>query len=382
MHAEDITRRNFIKLAAGAGAVLCPLAAIPACDANAPTTTEKMPRLSDHEALAYEKRRGGMVRCTLCPHQCIVGPGGRGLCGVRENQGGVYKTLVYARPCTLHVDPIEKKPLFHFLPGTRAFSIATAGCNVECQFCQNWDISQALPEKVWCNYVPPEKVVALAQQYKCPTIAYTYSEPTVFYEYVLDTARAGKEAGVHSVTISNGYINADPMKRLCEVLSAVKIDLKAFTEQFYQQYVGGELKPVLATIELLKELGMYTELVTLLIPGLNDSDKEIRDLSKWVVEHVGPDVPVHFSRFRPAYKMTNLSQTPEKTVIRAREIAASEGVHYAYVGNLRGHEYESTYCHSCGKKIVERFGYHVGKVRVTDGKCDYCKTPIPGVWSA
>ncbi len=375
MYRKGLSRRAFIKAAAGAAALVCPLV-------GSRTAAADRPALSDREALHYEKLRGGMARCNLCPHQCIVADGARGLCGVRENQGGIYRTLIYGRLCARHVDPIEKKPLFHFLPGTRAFSIATAGCNVECQFCQNWDISQAAPEAVEAVYTRPEEVVELARRYDCASIAYTYSEPTVFYEYSLDTSRAGKEAGVHSVSITNGFIRPDPMKQLCEVLSAVKVDLKAFTEEFYKKYVLGELQPVLDTIVLLKGLGMHTEVVTLLIPGLNDSDSEIRDLSRWLVKNVGPDVPLHFSRFYPAYKMTNLAKTPEATVIRAREIAVSEGVHYAYVGNLQGHEYESTYCASCGKRIIERFGFHVGEVQVKDGKCGYCATAIPGVWQA
>jgi len=372
---QRLSRREFVKAAAGAAASVCGIAAGGTAEAGRPL-------LSDREALYYQKLRGGMVRCNLCPLRCIVGEGARGLCGVRENQGGTYRTLVYGRLCAAHVDPIEKKPLFHFLPGTKSFSIATAGCNVECQFCQNWDISQAAPEDVRTTYKRPEEVVELARRRDCASIAFTYSEPTVFYEYSLDIARAGKEAGVPCVSITNGFIQPEPMKQLCESLSAVKIDLKAFTEEFYREYVLGELQPVLDTIVLLKKLGMHTELVTLLIPGLNDSEKEIRDLSRWVVKNVGPDVPLHFSRFHPAYKMTNLAKTPERTVIRAREIAAAEGVHYAYVGNLSGHEYESTYCHNCGKRIIERFGFHVGEVQIVDGKCAHCGTAIPGVWAA
>jgi len=364
-------RRDFLRIAAATG--LCPLA-------MAQTTSGASSRVSDHEALAYEKLDDGQVVCLLCPHQCTVPDGGRGLCGVRENQGGVYKTLVYGRVCAAHVDPIEKKPLFHFLPGTRAYSIATAGCNVECQFCQNWQISQTRPEDIRSQDMPPATVIEQARRHDCKTIAYTYSEPTVFYEYVLDTARASKEAGVHSVTISNGFIQADPMKRLCEVLSAVKIDLKAFTEEFYRRYVRGRLRPVLDTLELLKAQGMHFELVTLLIPGLNDSEDEVRQMSRWVVKNLGVDVPMHFTRFHPAYKMTNLSQTPPSTLVRAREIAVSEGVHYAYVGNLPGHKYENTYCHACGKRIVERYSMYVGEVGIKDGKCAHCGAPIPGVW--
>ena len=221
-----------------------------------------------------------------------------------------------------------------------------------------------------------------ARDRRIPTLAFTYNEPVIFYEYALDTAVAGNKAGVHSVMISNGYIQPDPMKQLCEALSAVKVDLKAFTETFYRKYVRGELKPVLRTIELLQELGMHTEVVTLLIPGLNDSEAEIRALSRWLVKNIGPDVPLHFSRFHPAYKMSNLARNPVKTVVRAREIAVSEGVHYSYVGNVPGHPYESTYCHNCGKAIIERYGFYVRSVHIKDGKCEYCGTPIPGVWKA
>jgi pyruvate formate lyase activating enzyme len=376
MPSNGLTRRRFMA-AAAAGVALAPVALPRAGHAD------DVPALSDHEALAYEKLEGGRVHCLLCPRECIVPDGGRGSCGVRENQAGVYRSLVYARVCAAHVDPVEKKPLFHFLPGTGAFSIATAGCNVECQFCQNYQISQAVPESETLKprFLPPEKVVELAQQAQCPTIAFTYSEPTVFYEYTLDTAAAARAAGVHAVSISNGFIQADPMKRLCEVLSAVKIDLKAFTEDFYRRYVrGGRLQPVLDTIELLHELGKHTELVTLLIPGLNDSEEEVRRMSRWVLETVGPDVPLHFTRFHPAYKMKNLSPTPPATLVRAREIAVEEGVRYAYVGNLPGHEYESTFCHSCGKRVIERYGFYLGEVKLKDGRCEYCATEIPGVW--
>jgi pyruvate formate lyase activating enzyme len=363
-----------MKFAAAGGATLCSLPM--GCSSEAANGAP----ISDHEALAYEKLSGKAVRCVLCPRECIVRPGQRGYCEVRENQNGVYKTLVYGRVCSAHVDPIEKKPLFHFLPGTRALSVATAGCNVECQFCQNWEISQRRPEEIESDYLPPKETVEAAHRTASETVAFTYSEPTVFYEYMLDTARACRKAGIHSVSITNGYIQPEPMRRLCKELSAVKVDLKGFTEKFYRDYVYGELKPVLATIELLKELGMHTELVTLLVPGLNDGEDEIKQLSRWVVKTLGPDVPMHFSRFHPNYKMTNLAQTPRRTVVRARDIAMSEGVHYAYVGNLPSHEYENTFCHKCGRKIIERYGYHVGKVRITRGKCDYCRTAIPGVW--
>ena len=373
MDGRGMSRRELIRWAAvGAGACLLPGGCAPG--------TADAAEVSDREALAWETMDGGLVRCTLCPRGCVVPDGRRGYCEVRENRGGTYRTLVYGRVCSAHVDPIEKKPLFHFLPGSQAFSIATAGCNVECQFCQNWEISQALPENIQSKELPPAAVVEAARRYDCPSIAFTYSEPTVFYEFTLDTAVAAKEAGVHSVTISNGYINADPMKRLCESLSAVKIDLKAFSEEFYRTYVRGELKPVLKTVKLVRSLGKHLELVTLLIPGLNDSEAEVRDLSRWVMDNLGPDVPMHFSRFHPAYKMMNLPVTPVRTVQRACEIALEAGVHYAYTGNAAGSAHESTRCHSCGETVIERYGNMVTAMRVKDGRCPKCDTAIPGVW--
>jgi len=365
----------------GAGAAACPLASV-GCSGRASATNGKVPRLSDHEALAWEKMGGDKVHCMLCPWECIVPDGERGNCGVRENQGGTYKTLVYARICACHIDPIEKKPLFHFLPGSRSYSIATAGCNVECQFCQNWQISQALPEQVDAMYAPPDKVAAAAKEAGCPSIACTYSEPTVFYEYMLDCAREGNRLGVKTVMISNGFIQQKPMETLCKELAAVKIDLKAFTEEFYRTYVRGRLKPVLKTLELLKKLGMHSEIVVLLIPGLNDGDEELRKMCAWVKANLGPDVPMHFSRFHPDYKMRNLARTPLRTLKKAYDIARAEGIHYVYVGNAPELGLESTFCPKCGKRLIHRYGYHIIENLITDGKCPACGTAIPGVWKA
>ena len=365
-------------VALGAGSAVCPL--LPQDLLGTGCLGLAGPALSDHEALAYEKLEDRRVRCLLCPWKCEVADGQRGACGVRENQGGVYKTLVYAYLCTRHVDPIEKKPFFHFLPGTRSFSIATVGCNVECKFCQNWQISQARPEQVRPIYAPPVRVARLARQANCRSIAHTYSEPTISYEYMLDCAREAKKLSLHGVMVSNGFINPAPMKELCKVLSAVKIDLKSFSEQFYRKYVGGQLKPVLRTLELLRSLAMHTEIVTLLIPGLNDSRAEIKAMSKWIRKTLGPDVPLHFSRFHPAYRMTNLSPTPVSTLERAHTIAREEGIHYVYVGNVPGHRHESTFCHGCGKEIISRYGYHIGETHLKDGKCAFCGSAIPGVW--
>ena len=239
------------------------------------------------------------IKCKLCPRECTVGDRERGYCGVRENRGGTYYTLVHSRVCAAHIDPIEKKPLFHYLPGTLAFSLATAGCNVNCKFCQNWDISQVRPEQVPADYAPPKLVAELAKQHDCPTIAYTYSEPVVFSEYLMDAADAGHEAGIRSVVVSNGYMQEEALKTAYGKMDAVKIDLKAFTESYYKDVVVGELKPVLDSLVTLRKMNKWTEIVYLVVPTLNDSDAEFRGLARWIKTNLGVDVPMHFTQFHP-----------------------------------------------------------------------------------
>jgi len=334
------------------------------------------------EARYYEKLEGGKVRCTLCPHKCAVADRERGTCSVRENRGGKYYTLVHSRVCSMGVDPIEKKPLFHVLPGSQAFSIATAGCNMSCKFCQNWQISQFRPEDVSKTvYYPPEKVVELAQGSGCKSIAYTYSEPVVFYEYVYDTAVAGRKKGVRSVIISNGFICHDPIIELCKVLDAVKVDLKAFTEKFYRETCGGELKPVLDALKTIKSTGTWLELVILIVPTLNDTQDEIRQMAEWVYANLGPDVPMHFSRFHPTYMIKNLPDTPVKTLEMARETAVKAGIKFAYIGNVPMHPFESTYCPKCNELLIRRIGYTIDIVGLDNGSCKKCQTKMPGVWT-
>jgi len=333
------------------------------------------------EARWYEKLPYKKVKCTLCPRECVVDDRERGYCGVRENWDGIYYTLVHSRPCTYHVDPIEKKPLFHFLPGTTAFSIATVGCNVDCKFCQNWQISQIRPEQAENLDMPPRKVVQMTTQSGAASIAYTYTEPVVFSEYVLDTAAEGNKAGIKSVMISNGYIQEQPMRDLAEVLSAVKVDLKSFREKYYREVVVGELKPVLDTLVLLQKLNIWTEIVFLVVPTLNDSDEEFRDLARWIKTDLGMDVPVHFTRFYPQYKLQNLPPTPVKTLERARDIALAEGLHFVYVGNVPGHQGENTYCPHCSELLIRRRGFWVIENKISDAKCPTCGYIIPGVWS-
>ena len=332
------------------------------------------------KARFWKKLEHRQIQCELCPRKCVIDDHERGYCGVRENRGGTYYTLVYARPVTYHLDPIEKKPLFHFYPGSMAFSIATAGCNLNCKFCQNWEISQVTPEQINSFYMPPDKIARAARDYGAKSIAYTYNEPTIFYEYMYDTAEAGHRDGVKSVVITAAYIQKEPIKDLCTVVDAIKVDLKAFSEKYYKDVVHGELKPVLEAIETIRNQGRWLEIVYLVVPTLNDGEKEIKELSKWIKNHLGPDVPIHFTRFFPQYLLKNLPPTPVSTLDRCKAIADAEGLHYVYVGNVPGHPAENTYCPHCGKVLVERVGFTVKSMHITDGKCPYCGTPIPGIW--
>jgi pyruvate formate lyase activating enzyme len=330
----------------------------------------------------YEKLPNKQVRCLVCPRKCVVGEGQRGYCRVRENINGEYYTIVYGRVCARHVDPIEKKPFFHFLPGTTAYSIATVGCNMACKFCQNWQISQAKPEEVESMNLSPTSVLADAAFQKAMTVAYTYTEPIVFSEYVLDCAHRGHDVGLRSVMVSAGYINEEPLKDLTREMDAIKIDLKAYDEHFYADVCSTSLKPVLDTIVRVKGSGTWLEIVNLIIPTLNDGEKQIERLCNWVIENVGDEVPVHFTRFHPTYRLKNLPNTPISMVEKARKIAMERGIKYAYVGNVgSGHPGESTYCPSCGAVLIKRSGYSVKPVSLKDGKCSECGTSIPGVWS-
>ncbi|MFB3779023.1 MAG: AmmeMemoRadiSam system radical SAM enzyme [Bryobacteraceae bacterium] len=332
------------------------------------------------EARYYEKQPNRKIKCVLCPRECVIDDRERGYCGVRENRGGTYYTLVHSRVCAAHIDPVEKKPFFHFYPGTLAFSIATAGCNVNCKMCQNWEISQVRPEQVDSRYMPPREVASLAKRNDCRSIAYTYSEPTIFYEYMLDTADAGRAAGVKSAVVSGGYIHQDPLKELCRHVDAIKIDLKAFSQKFYTEVVSGELKPVLDALVTIRKLGVWTEIVYLVIPTLNDGEQEFRSLAKWIKGNLGVDVPVHFSQFHPEYLLKNLPVTPVTTLERAKAVCDAEGLRFVYVGNVPGHPAEKTYCPKCRRVVVDRAGYSINGLHLTRGRCRSCQQPIAGVW--
>jgi len=323
---------------------------------------------------------GAFVRCNLCPHRCIIADGERGRCRVRENRGGRLYSMVYGNPCAVHVDPIEKKPFYHFLPGAAAFSLATAGCSLRCLYCQNWTISQVPPEETENVDLPPEMVVQYAQRYDAPVIAYTYSEPMVFYEYMLATAQKARAAGLRNVVISAGFINPEPLRELCTVVDAIKIDLKGYDEEFYRKVCEAELAPVLEAIRIIYESGIHLEIVNLVVPTLNDSLEQLRALARWVAQELSPDIPLHFSRFYPQYKLTNLPPTPVETLDRARQVAMEEGMRFVYVGNVPGHPGDNTYCHACGRLIIGRTGFAVTEYHLQSGRCAFCGQAIPGVW--
>jgi pyruvate formate lyase activating enzyme len=375
---QKFNRRNFIKYSAKTGISVACSSIIPKHMAFALPVKEDDKFI--REASFYEKLDFKKIRCTLCPRECVIDERERGYCGVRENREGTYYTLVYARPCTYHADPIEKKPLFHFKPGSLAFSIATAGCNVNCKFCQNWEISQVRPEHIRSIHMPPKKVSELAIQSGCASIAYTYSEPTIFYEYMLDSAAEGKKADIKSVVITAGYISQEPLIKLCRQVDAIKVDLKAFSEKFYKEIVKGELKPVLNSLVTMRKMNIWTEIVYLVVPTLNDSEREFVNLCQWIRKELGQDVPIHFTRFHPQYLLKNLPPTPIKTLELAKQIADAEGLNYVYIGNVPGHPAENTYCPNCKEMVVRRMGYIIREINIDFNKCKKCGQQIAGLW--
>lgn len=377
-----MNRRMFIRFTGGCAAAvaasqtdLLPLAVGGLQNACAFGYTKE---LSNFEARHYKKIDGGGVECGICPRKCRVTDLERGYCGTRENRGDRYLTLVHGLACSANVDPIEKKPLFHFFPGSEAFSLATAGCNVNCKCCQNWEISQSRPEQTQNYDLPPEDIIAICRQRNIPNIAYTYSEPVIFYEYMYDTAELGHKDHIRSVMISNGYIEEEPLAGLLPHLDAIKIDLKGIRETYYRDYVDGELKPVLDRIVQIRKSAVWLELVYLVIPTLNDSDAEFAELANWIKTNLGPDVPLHFTRFHPMYLLKNLPPTPPNTLQRAHDIAKAAGLEYVYLGNLPDHPAESTYCPKCGKIVIERRGYTTRLVNMSGNICRLCGQIIPG----
>lgn len=333
------------------------------------------------EARFYQHKEDNKVECYLCAHRCVIDPGKRGLCMVRENRQGTLYTLVYGKIISRHVDPIEKKPLFHFLPGSQSYSIATVGCNFQCEHCQNFEISQWPREHkdIPGQDMTPAQVVAAAQASNSASISYTYTEPTIFGEFAYDTAVIAKQVGLRNVFVSNGFMTEQSATACGEVLDADNIDLKSFDPMFYRKICKAKLQPVLDTIERMKALGVWVEVTTLVIPGLNDSDEELKSIAGFLME-VGAEIPWHVSAFYPTYKMLNRPRTPVQTLRRARQIGLEAGLRYVYTGNIPGDDGEKTFCYACGALVIDRLGYSIRDTLLQDGKCGKCGTPIDGVW--
>jgi pyruvate formate lyase activating enzyme len=333
------------------------------------------------EAMFYEKLDDNLVNCNLCSHRCRkIADSKMGVCGVRENRDGTLYSLVYGKAVARSVDPIEKKPLFQFLPGSRAYSIATVGCNFRCDNCQNYDISQ-LPKvrgTIVGEDVQPEEIVLAAKLSKCESIAYTYSEPTIFFEYALDIAKHAQKEGVKNVFVTNGYITPEALREISPYLDAANIDLKSFSDEFYRKNCGARLEPVLDSIRLYKSLGVWIELTTLIIPTLNDSEEELRKIAEFIKE-VGEDIPWHITQFHPTYKLIDQPRTPVTTLRRARQIGLEAGLRYVYEGNVPGENGENTYCHKCHKMLIHRLGYRIIENKIKNSACPYCGAEIDGV---
>jgi len=334
------------------------------------------------KASFFRQGKDKLVICELCNHQCHIKEGRRGLCGVRENRDGTLYSLVYGKLVSEHIDPIEKKPLFHLLPGSSSYSISTVGCNFQCEHCQNYQISQyphIQGAEILGQARTPEEVVHAVERSGCESISYTYVEPTIFYEFAYDCAVLAHKRGIKNIFVSNGYMSTPVTRKLAPVLDGINIDIKAFTDKFYRQVCKARLAPVLENVRLMHELGVWVEVTTLVIPGWNDSSEELRDIAKFIKE-VDPAIPWHVSAFFPTFKMLDRPPTPASSIRQARDIGLQEGLRFVYVGNVSGQGGESTYCPSCGEEIINRRGYLVGEMNLANGRCKTCNERIEGVW--
>lgn len=373
---SNINKRQFIKKCASVSAGMLILPGVPGLNEMYST----LQAAGRKEAMFQEQTPRG-VMCLICPNECVLKEGELSQCNNRKVFRSKLYTLAYGNPCSANVDPIEKKPFFHFLPGTRSFSIATAGCNLVCLNCQNWTISQTSPDKTRNFNLPPDKVVAEAKTKSCDSIAYTYSEPVTFYEFVYDTATIARKAGIKNILVSNGYINPEPLKKLCTVIDAANIDLKSFSDSTYLKLTGGKLQPVLDALKIYLDSGVWLEITNLVVPTWTDKTDEIGKMCKWLSENGFRNVPIHFSRFHPTYKLEQLPPTPVDILKKAAQIASSEGLNYVYTGNVPGNDISNTMCPKCKDTLIVRQGFRVAGNSLKNGKCPGCGTPIDGVWS-
>jgi pyruvate formate lyase activating enzyme len=334
------------------------------------------------EAYLFETVSNGNVKCNLCRHRCLIKEGRRGICGVRENRSGVLHTLVYGKLIARHIDPIEKKPLYHFLPGSRSYSIATVGCNFRCRFCQNADIAQ-MPEDqrglIIGDPCTPQEVVAAALEGDCRSIAYTYTEPTIFFEFAYETAKLAQAEGLKNAFVTNGYMTDEALEMIHPYLDAANVDLKAFNERYYRDVCGAKLSNVVETLKQMTSRGIFVEVTTLIVPGLNDDSGELEELAQFLVTDLGPETPWHISRFHPTYKLTDRPPTPLATLLTARDIGLKAGLRYVYTGNVPGEDGENTLCYNCGRIVIERWGFQIRSTALEEGRCRYCQAAIDGV---
>lgn len=378
---ERITKRDLLKAGAAGACALGVAGVFGLAKPSGAQTAQKglIKRRRSPWAKALERRH---VQCELCPRQCRLRPGQRGPCRVRENRGGRCYSLVFGNPCLVQIDPVERKPFFHVLPGSRALSVSTAGCNIECKFCEVWDMALVGPEDVHAYDLPPDAVVQHARSAGVQAVSFAFGEPAVFAEYALATAERAKRAGLAALLHTNGYLSREPLEALAEHLDAANVDLKGFDPAFYRDVCGGELAPVLDSLKRLKAAGVHLELTNILLPTLNDDMGKIREMCEWVAKELGPGTPLHFGRFYPLYKLANLPPTPVATLDRARRTAFDAGLEYVYVARVTGHEGESTYCPNCKEAVIQRLGFVVEEVKLKEGKCAHCGHPVPGRWEA
>jgi pyruvate formate lyase activating enzyme len=337
------------------------------------------PCIFSREAMFYTVTSNG-VRCELCPNRCLLRDGVVGICKNRLNHEGKLFSIAYGNPCAVHVDPVEKKPLYHFLPGSKAYSLAAAGCNFKCLNCQNWEISQVSPSETLNTELLPDQVVEECEKHNCQSIAYTYSEPVTFYEYVYDTAQLAKPKGINNIFISNGYINHEPLQKLIPLLDAANINLKCFSNDIYRKLNGGHLQPVLDTLTALKDNKVWLEITNLVVPGYTDNLDMIREMCQWLAKNGFEDNPLHFNRFFPQYKLTQTPPTPVSTLVKAKQIALEEGLKYVYLGNTSEGS-DNTFCFKCKQTLVERFGFATRAINISNDKCMFCGEKINGVWN-
>lgn len=373
-------RRHLLRLAAG-GTAACALHGFAGPPAAVQAQVARRGLIGRQTSPFFDELGGGRLRCVLCPHLCELEPGRRGRCRVRENRGGQGYTLAYGNPCIVQAEPVERKPFFHVVPGSRSFSLATAGCNLECHFCEVWDTALVSPEDVHAFDMPPADIVEMALEARTRSVAFTFGEPVAFFEYMLDVAEKARNSGLLSLMHSAGFINPEPLERLCANIDAANIDLKSFDPEFYRRVCGGELEPVLQTLRRLREAGVHLEITNILIPNMNDGPEPIRRMCDWIVEELGENTPLHFSRFYPLYKLANLPPTPVSTLDAARDTARAAGLRFVYVAKAPGHEGENTFCPGCENAIISRVGFMVEELRVRDGRCENCQQRIPGIWA-